>query len=98
MSRNRWTKATSAQAHAAKVRKRMERLPSDEPQRVRVGELIGVMQWHAADGKVRRWTIRQGKRMNGIRVEAQGKTVECGWDHLFRSLRKKLAIPKRLFS
>lgn len=29
---------------------------------------------------------------------AQGKTVECGWDHMFRSLRKKLAMPKRLFA
>jgi len=41
--------------------------------------------------------IKQGVRMNGIQVIAQGKTVECGWDHLFRSLRKKLSTPKRLF-
>lgn len=61
------------------------------------GELLGVLQWHAADGTMRRWTIRQGRRMNGIQVAAKGKTTECGWDHLFRTLRKKLSKPKRIF-
>lgn len=75
----------------------MERPPFEEPQRVPASALLGVLQWHSADGELRRWTIRQGRRMNGIRVEAQSKTVECGWDRLFRSLRKKLATPKRLF-
>ncbi len=46
-------------------------------------------------GTVRRWTIKQGQRMNGIQVSAKGKDIECGWDHLFRSLRKKLSTPKR---
>jgi hypothetical protein len=62
------------------------------------GELLGVLQWHAADGRMRRWAIKQGTRMNGIQVIAQGKTVECGWDHLFRSLRKKLSTPKRILA
>ena len=31
-----------------------------------------------------------------IRVCAKGKTVECGWDRLFRGLRPKLAVPKRV--
>jgi|JI10StandDraft_1071094.scaffolds.fasta_scaffold44321_7 hypothetical protein len=35
------------------------------------------------------------KGMNGIQVSAKGKDIECGWDHLFRSLRKKLSTPKR---
>jgi len=38
------------------------------------------------------------QRMNGIRVVAQGKSVECGWDHLLRALRKNLAVPKRLMA
>lgn len=67
-----------------------------ELRRVPAGELLGVLQWHAADGKVRRWVIRQGKRMNGIQVCAQSKVIESGWDRLFRSLRPKLAIPKRV--
>jgi hypothetical protein len=70
--------------------------PRDELRRVPAGDLLGTLQWHAADGKVRRWVIRQGKRMNGIRVCAQGKTVECGWDRLFRGLRPKLAGSKRV--
>jgi hypothetical protein len=65
---------------------------------VPAGELLGVLQWHAADGTVRRWAIKQGQRVNGICVCAQGKEVECGWDHLFRSLRKKLSTPKRILT
>lgn len=92
-----WTPEKSAKAHAAKARKRMENLPHQTPSRVPAGVPLGVLQWHAADGKVRRWVIRQGKRANGMQVAAQGKKVECGWDHLFRTLRTKLAQPKRLF-
>lgn len=73
----------------------MEQPASNEPRRVIAGEHLGVLQWHSADGTVRRWTIRQGQRMNGIRVCAKGKTVECGWDWLFRALRGKLSMPKR---
>lgn len=83
---------------AARAKKRMENPLDQEPRRLPAGELLGVLQWHAADGTVRRWTIKQGQRMNGIRVTAQGKTVECGWDHLFRSLRKKLSTPKRILT
>lgn len=75
----------------------MERGACVEPRRVLAGELLGSLQWHAADGTVRRWVIRQGQRMNGIRVCSKGKTVECGWDRLFRGLRPKLAVPKRVF-
>ena len=82
---------------AARAKKRMESPREEDPRRVPTGELLGVLQWHAADGTARRWTIKQGQRMNGIRVEAKGQRTECGWDHLFRSLRKKLSTPKRLF-
>lgn len=81
---------------AARAKKRLEGTHDAEPRRVPAGEPLGVLQWHAADGKVRRWVIRQGKRMNGIRVCAQGVTVECGWDRLLRVLRRKLAVPKRV--
>jgi hypothetical protein len=83
---------------AARAKKRMESPPNQEPRRVPAGELLGVLQWHAADGTVRRWAIKQGQRVNGICVCAQGKEVECGWDHLFRSLRKKLSTPKRILT
>ena len=83
---------------AARAKKRMENPSDQEPRRVPAGELLGVLQWHAADGTMRRWTIRQGQRMNGIQVAAKGKTTECGWDHLFRALRKKLSMPKRIFN
>ena len=88
---------TSALAHAAKARKRMESPPDDEPRRIPDGQFLGVLQWHAADGSVRRWTIRQGPRANNIRVTAKGKEVVCGWDKLTASLRKRLAVLKRLF-
>jgi hypothetical protein len=83
---------------AARAKKRMESPHEEEPRRVPAGEMLGVLQWHSADGQVRRWTIKQGQRMNGIQVKAKGKNTECGWDHLFRSLRKKLATPKRIFA
>ena len=92
-----WTPETSAKAHAAKARKRMEAPPDNEPRRVTEGKLLGVLQWHAADGTVRRWTVRQGPRANNIAVTAKSKTATCGWDYLLRKLRKNLATPKRSF-
>lgn len=80
---------------AARAKKRMENPPDPEPRRVPAGEPLGVLQWYSTDGQVRRWIIQQGQRMNGIRVVSQGKKVECGWDHLLRALRKRLAVPKR---
>lgn len=75
----------------------MEQPPDDTPRRVPDGEFLGVLQWHACDGKVRRWTIRQGPRANNVRVIAGGKEIICGWDKLMSSLRKRLSVPKRLF-
>ena len=99
--KGRFTKANASRlgklGAAAREKKRLESPREEEPRRVPAGELLGVLQWHAQDGTVRRWTIKQGERMNGIRVEAKGQRTECGWDYLFRSLRKKLAMPKRHF-
>jgi hypothetical protein len=83
---------------AARARKRLESPPDDEPRRVPEGEFLGVLRWYAADGTVRQWVITQGDRANNIAVASFGKRIVCGWDWLFRSLRKKLAIPKRVFT
>ena len=92
-----WTKESSAKAHAAKARKRMECPRDPEPRKLPKGEFLGVLDWRDASGQVRRWTIRQGPRANNIIVEAHGKRVVCGWDHLTGSLRKRLCVPKRTF-
>ena len=92
-----WTPRTSALAHAAKARKRMESPPDNEPRKLDDGMFLGVLQWQDASGQVRRWTVRQGPRANNIRVTAKGKGVVCGWDYLLTSLRKNLSIPKRIF-
>ena len=98
MSRKRnfrsWTKETSALAHTAKAAKRMAGPVPDDWNRVPEGQHLGVLQWHAADGEVRRWTIKQGDRANSIIVSAKGKTLQCGWAKLFSGLRKKLAVKK----
>jgi len=86
-----WTKETSAKAHAAKARKRMENTVDSAPQRVPAGELLGALQWHAADGTVRRWTIKQGSRANNLTISALGKSVSGGWDKLLISLRRRLS-------
>ena len=71
-----WTKETSAMAHAAKERKRMEAPTDCGPVKVPEGLLLGVLQWHAADGTVRRWTIKQGTRANNLSISAQGKKFQ----------------------
>ena len=83
-----WTPESSAKAHAAKARKRMEGAPRqpDPPKPL----LRRVLQWTGVDGAVHRWVIRPGKRRNGIAVCAKGKTVQCGYDRLLRSIRKHI--------
>jgi len=88
---------SSARAHAAKARKRMEVPRDPEPRRVLDGELLCTLQIHEASGQVRRWVVRQGPRANNIRVTAKNREVVCGWDKLMRSLRKRLALSKRVF-
>ena len=92
-----WTKETSALAHAAKATKRMEAPVDCGPVRVPEGQLLGVLQWHAADGTVRRWVVKQGTRANNLSISAQGKTVAGGWDKLLTSLRKRLAVQRRVW-
>ena len=82
---------------AARAAKRMARVADApaEPMRIPAGEHLGVLTWHAADGTVRRWVVRQGPRANNIEVAAMGRVVRCGWDHLMTGLRKHLSVPRR---
>ena len=90
-----WTPETSAKAHAAKAAKRMDGPTPEDWTRVPEGQHLGVLQWHALDGTVRRWTIRQGDRANNLTITAKGKSISAGWDKLFRGLRKHLSGPKQ---
>lgn len=78
-----------------RARKRLESPPEQEMVKIADGVFLGVLQWHAIDGSVRRWRIAQGPRANNLRVAAKGKEVICGWDHLFRQMRRHLSIPRR---
>lgn len=91
-----WTPETSAKAHAAKAAKRMAGPVPDYQAKVSEGQHLGVLQWHALDGTVRRWTICQGDRANNLTISAKGKSISGGWDKLFRGLRKHLSGPRRI--
>jgi hypothetical protein len=104
-TRGSWTLERSKLAHAAKARKRIERMQcgevDEESQRVPEGKPLGVLTWHAIDGTVRRWVVTQGPRANNIGVTARvagGDETRrvMGWDKLLSGLRKRLAIPKRV--
>lgn len=101
----KWTPERSALAHAAKARRRIERAErgEDEPQLVRVprGEYLGTLEWHAADGRVRRWVIRQGARANNITVRsliagASNRLLPRTWTWLLDGLRRVLSVPRRV--
>jgi hypothetical protein len=93
-----WTKETSAKAHEAKARKRMESPPCNEPRRVPQGEYLGTLRWYSVDGTLKSWVITQGDRANNIQVQAKQKLVICGWDKFLVGLRKHLSISKRIFA
>ena len=94
-SRNRrsWTKETSALAHAAKARKRME-CPPDRIERPPAGLLLHTIRvTNELEGCAFEIKVRQGKRLNGIRDETFGRSSdEHGMDWLCRHLRKKLVV------
>lgn len=90
-----WTPESSARAHAAKARKRLAGPPPERgPQKVPAGTLLGVIQWHGADGAVHRIPVRQGARANQIRVP--GCRKDHGFDWLLSGLRRKIAGPRRI--
>lgn len=106
--KGRFTKANASRlgklGAVARERKRLERIEAEfvklEPERIPEGEPLGVLQWHAADGTVRRWVVTQGPRANNIAVSAcvaggDNQSRVMGWDRFMSGLRKRLAIPKR---
>ena len=64
-------------------------MPERPPQRLPEGEFIGTLQWQDMSGAVRRWKVRQGKRVDQIRVE--GMKDDHGWDFVLAKLRGHLA-------
>jgi hypothetical protein len=78
------TKRQNGTATWGKTDRPADRLPE--------GEFIGVLQWHDASGSVKRWTIRQGKRANQVRLV--GMKQDHGWDYLTRKLRTRLGTKK----
>lgn len=108
--KGRFTKANASRLGklGAKVREqrriaRAQDAPLDqEPQRVPAGHPLGVLTWHATDGTVRRWIITQGPRANNIAIDSRVPGPDApsrvmGWDKFLAGLRKRLAMPKRLF-
>lgn len=100
--KGRFTKANASRlgklGAASRAKKRMESDPPCYMDRVPKDMHLGTLQWHASDGTVRRWTIKQGPRANNIKVQSKGKTIVCGWDFMMRKLRKHLSVPKKLIS
>jgi hypothetical protein len=77
-------------------RKRMaERGPREDerPRRLDAGEYLGSLQWHGADGSVKRWPVFQAKRRNQIIV--RGMKEPHGWDFVLNKLREKLSMLTR---
>jgi hypothetical protein len=64
--------------------------------RVPPGRFLGSLQWHGADGLVKRVIVRQAARSNSIRVD--GMRREIGWDELLKTIRRVLSVKKALFS
>ena len=79
MSRNlrTWTKKTSALAHAAKARKRMEQ-PVDFVERPQPGLLLKTIRvTDELQGCSFEVKVRQGVRLNQIIAETFGRKSEC---------------------
>ena len=84
-----------------------ERRDADMPERIReleeleiqnlprkCGDAIGCLEWRDfRSGKVRRWTIRIGDRIDRITVESPGTkpSNSHGWTWFLESLRKHLS-------
>lgn len=101
----KWTSERSRLAHAAKAKLRIERAEAGmrEPEITRIphGKYLGTLQWHAADGSVRRWVIFQGWRANSIAIIARvygalASRQQRTWTWLLTGLRKALSIPRSI--
>ena len=93
MARARWD-AENARRDAeipARVREIAEIAAVNLPRRQ--GDALGCLQWtDFRSGKVRRWTIRIGDRIDRITVESPGGTPSKshGWTWFLTQLRKHL--------
>lgn len=59
----------------------------------KTGDVLGVFQWTSAStGKVRRWVVRIGDRVDQITVEFPGEVPSRsgGWSWLMTKLRKHI--------
>jgi len=54
------------------------------------GDYVGTLQWHGADGKVRRWTIRRAARAGQCVVDGVEKARSVTW--LLDRLRRHLSV------
>lgn len=92
-SARKFSEKMSRRAQAGWIirRKRMaENGPREiERPRLEAGEYLGSLQWHGADGMVKRWTVFQAKRRNQVIVRGMAKPH--GWDYVLQKLREKLS-------
>jgi hypothetical protein len=88
-----WTPKTSALAHAAKARKRMENPPDYIP-RPGPGMLLHTIRVEShVNGLGFEVKILQGRRLNQVIAETFGrKSLPHGMDFLLAHLRKRLVV------
>lgn len=53
------------------------------------GQYVGTLQWHGADGRVRRWTLRRGERSGQVIVDGVSGAKTTTW--LLDRLRRHLS-------
>lgn len=55
---------------------------------IEAGQYVGTLQWHGADGKIRRWTFRRGRRAGSVLIDRIDKPRTVTWilDRLRRHL------------
>lgn len=56
---------------------------------VEPGQYLGTLQWHGADGKIRRWTLRRGPRAGQIHLDGKDGPRTISW--LLDRLRRRLS-------
>ena len=94
-------KASQRVQQAARIERMAERLQEQAEWDVlnyprKQGSPLGSLQWHDfRTGKVRRWTVRIGDRMDRITLEMNGKKTDShGWSWVLDRLRGFLAGTK----
>lgn len=106
-TRARYSSAKSAQMNKARWDADRLRRDAKMPERIRElaeidaqnlprkqGDALGCLQWtDFRSGKVRRWTVRIGDRIDRITVESPGEKPSSshGWTWFLTKLRKHLS-------